>query len=675
MNFLIYGSKGHVGGILTKFLERENINFIEGISICDNYEDVNEEIKKINPTNVICCIGKSFSKSMYSQNLLETKLNHNIKDNLYSKLVLMKCCSNNNIHFTHIGDGCIFNSCDSIIAENDLPNLDCSSHAIIKTYFQKLLMLLGDNYLNIRLSHPISGDFNPKCFISKIISYDKIINKNVSISILDDIIPILIDLIIKKTIGTYNLTNPGYINLLDLKIMCKEYIDINLKINEISEKDHNSLIGIRSHNIFDTSKIESEYKIDNVSISLNRVFEKMNYSCRQIKKCLCCLSNNKTLIDLNYQPLANDFHIKGVNCQNYPLRLMYCENCYHCQLSHSVDPEILFKDYKYVSGTSETGLKFFKDNAKYITNCAINKFGKILDIACNDGSQLDFFKEIGWETFGVDPAANLCPIAESKGHRIICDFWNFDSASKLPKMDVILAQNVFAHTQYIDDFLQNCKLVMDFNTILFIQTSQKDMIINGEFDTCYHEHISFFNSKSMKILVERNGLKLNKVIKTSIHGGSYIFEISLNDINYNTNEVIDEEEKIKLYNISTYEKFNLNAKRTVENLKIEIEKYRNDYKIIGFGAAAKGQTVLCYGNIDLDYIIDENKLKIGLYSPKMNIPIVGLNYFKEDKAKKILIVILAWNFADEIISKINENKGDREIIIIKGYFPNLILIK
>ena len=300
-----------------------------------------------------------------------------------------------------------------------------------------------------------------------------------------------------------------------------------------------------------------------------------------------------------------------------------------------------------------------------------------MDIACNDGSQLNYFKELDWETYGVDPAKNLYSIAKEKGHNIICDFWRKEVAEKLPIMDVIVAQNVFAHTRYIDDFLQTCKIVMDENTNLFIQTSQRDMIINGEFDTTYHEHISFFNTKSMNILTRKNGLILNRIMENSIHGRSYIFEIKLNKDNdiYNIDEHLEIEKKLGMYNPITYEKFRLNAESSVTNLKLIIDKYKNlGYKIIGFGAAAKGQTLICYGNIDLEYIIDENPLKIGLYSPKLDIPIVSVEHFKEDKDDKILIIILAWNFAKEIKEKINKKKGNKTIVIVEKYFPKIIIV-
>ena len=200
------------------------------------------------------------------------------------------------------------------------------------------------------------------------------------------------------------------------------------------------------------------------------------------------------------------------------------------------------------------------------------------------------------------------------------------------------------------------------------------MIVNGEFDTTYHEHISFFNTKSMKLLVERNGLVLNRVLESDIHGHSYIFEIKLykDDSIYDVDKHLENEENLGLYSNEIYMKFNLNAEKSIQNIKNEISNY-DGYKIIGFGAAAKGQTFLCYGNINLDYIIDENPFKIGTYSPKLDIPIVDINHFVNDSSNnKFLVIILAWNFAKEIKEKLKRIKGDKEIIVIEKYFPEII---
>ena len=396
-----------------------------------------------------------------------------------------------------------------------------------------------------------------------------------------------------------------------------------------------------------------------------------------LEECLCCKKKNlKCILDLGFQPLANDFHELNLKSINYPLKLMYCNSCFHCQLSHIVKPELLFKDYKYLSGTSQTGHNFFKVNAEYIHSLHNNTNKNILDIACNDGTQLDYFKALGWNTYGVDPAENIYTLSRNKGHTIICGFWNDICASQLPIMNVIIAQNVFAHTSTPDCFLLNCKKLMNADSSLYIQTSQRDMIKNCEFDTIYHEHISFFNTKSMQILVEKCGLVLNRVLENTIHGRSYIFEIKMNQTKTcNVNEIMTIEETEGLYSPSIYTNFQLNTNLCVKNLSSIIDNYRKTHKCIGFGAAAKGQTLICYGNIELSYIIDENPLKIGLFSPKQNIPIVDMEHFiKDDSTDKFLMVLLAWNFSEEIIRKIKNLKLKKEIIVIERYFPEVKII-
>lgn len=396
--------------------------------------------------------------------------------------------------------------------------------------------------------------------------------------------------------------------------------------------------------------------------------------------CLCCKNNILTsVLDLGEQPLANNFHnINEFESEiSYPLKLNLCTECFHCQLSCIVDPNILFLNYKYVSGTSQTGLSFFKYFAEYITEYKNIKNGNILDIACNDGSQLNYFKKLNWNTFGIDPAKNLYKIS-SENHKVICDYWNINTSRLFPKMDVILAQNVFAHTENVDEFLLGCKNILNENGSLFIQTSQKNMIINNEFDTIYHEHISFFNTKSMDVLTKRNGLFLNKIFENSIHGTSYIFEIKLykDDAIYNVNNYLHNEKLIGLYDINTYLLYRTKVFDCIENLKNKIGQFKNDgYKCIGFGASAKSQTVLCFGNIKLDYLIDENPLKINLYSPKLNIPIVNLEYFNNDDTVNFLIILTAWNFSEEIIKKINSNKQNKNIMIMIKYFPEINFVQ
>ena len=262
------------------------------------------------------------------------------------------------------------------------------------------------------------------------------------------------------------------------------------------------------------------------------------------KECLCCGKENlDILLDLNEQPLANSYHDNSEELEKYPLGVNLCQDCYHIQLTDAVNPDLLFKDYLYVSGTTQTLKDNFKWFADYVVenHPVVNKLrgtgvSSVLDIACNDGTQLDFFKEKGIATYGIDPAENLYELS-SKNHNVICDY--FDSKlyeegwplEGYKTFDIIIAQNVFAHNSNPKKFLEDCEKVMNDDSKLYIQTSQAEMILNNQFDTIYHEHISFFNINSFNELTKRTNLHLVDVIKTPVHGISYLFTLSKNSHN------------------------------------------------------------------------------------------------------------------------------------------------
>jgi hypothetical protein len=230
----------------------------------------------------------------------------------------------------------------------------------------------------------------------------------------------------------------------------------------------------------------------------------------------------------------------------------------------------MFKNYAYVSSTSATGRQFFQANAvACITKTGLKK-GKVLDIACNDGAQLDCFRGQGWTTYGVDPAENLKPASEAKGHVVVCDYWTVPVAKQLAAaagpMDIILAQNVFAHTQHVDAFLEAAKLLMADKTDLYIQTSQRNMIPNGEFDTIYHEHMSFFSANSMRVLLQRHGLWIHEISLPAIHGNSFIFHVrnsaSSDCQRMAVDQAIEDEAKRGLHSLSASQKFRHDAMRS-----------------------------------------------------------------------------------------------------------------
>jgi len=396
---------------------------------------------------------------------------------------------------------------------------------------------------------------------------------------------------------------------------------------------------------------------------------------KQLNECLCCGSEKlKLVLDLNEQPLANSFKKTAEETEPYfPLRLNICEDCTHLQLSHAVNPDLLFKNYLYVSGTSQTLRDYFDWFAQRTQEYFENKPTTVLDIACNDGSQLNSFKALGLTTYGIDPATNLHELS-SKNHEVVCDYFKekYVYHFKMKKLDIITAQNVFAHNDYPLDFLKMCREIMHDTTRLFIQTSQADMIKNNEFDTIYHEHLSFFNSSSMMALAERAGLHVIDIQKTPIHGNSYMFVFSKNPgARLSVQYQLDQEREEGLQDLNTYLAYADRCHTIVEDLNDMISDYRDlGYVVAGYGAAAKGNTLINFGNIHLDYIIDDNPMKQGLFAPGSNIPVVSIDVLEEYRERKIAFVPLAWNFFAEISKKIKSNRDVEGDVFIR-YFPTI----
>lgn len=390
------------------------------------------------------------------------------------------------------------------------------------------------------------------------------------------------------------------------------------------------------------------------------------------KKCLACGSDNlQKSLDLGDQPLANDYRTEPEFLNTYPLAVNLCLNCYHLQLTHTVDPKEIYSNYLYVAGTSRT-LKDYSDwFAGYVSENIQRSTNNIFDIGCNDGTQLNSFKQLGFNTYGIDPAENIYH-ESSKNHETICGYFDSETPSKVNiELDAIIAQNVFAHNPDPLSFLLNCKKMMQDHTLLFIQTSQADMVLNNEFDTIYHEHISFFNINSIHKLSLRAGINLIDVIKTPIHGNSYVFVFSKTITKpFNVSNLIAMEHKLQ--QLETYKKWEEIVKFNTNELKTAIKKYKSEgYKIVGYGAAAKGNTLLNYMGEPLDIIIDDSILKQNRYTPGMNIPIRSIDVLHTfDEIDKIVFVPLAWNFFIEISKKIKSVRNNANDKFLK-YFPEV----
>jgi C-methyltransferase C-terminal domain/Putative zinc binding domain/Methyltransferase domain len=401
--------------------------------------------------------------------------------------------------------------------------------------------------------------------------------------------------------------------------------------------------------------------------------------CTELNYCVACGSANlKPVLDLNTQPLANSYKLsKDEVQQEFPLAINHCMHCHHVQLTHAVNPDLMFKDYLYVSGTSKTLKDYFEWFSKFAEEYYRGYSGtphSVLDIGCNDGTQLDTFLNKVATTYGVDPAENLYQ-KSSQHHNVYCGYFNDDCLPffKGQYIDIINAQNVFAHNSNPLQFLQTASKLMGAQSIMFVQTSQADMILNNEFDTIYHEHISFFNIKSMHRLAKRAGLNLIDVIKTPIHGTSYLFVISkYRNRDAHIDNLMAMEAAKGLYSDDTYVKYAEKCKSVVRELTDYVNRAGSNevgWNVVGYGAAAKGMTLLNFSKMKLDFIVDDNPLKQGRYTPGASIPIVTADKINELN-DTTLFVPLAWNFFKEIKDKIKTRRNDPNDKFIT-YFPEV----
>jgi len=403
-------------------------------------------------------------------------------------------------------------------------------------------------------------------------------------------------------------------------------------------------------------------------------------SYQTIGNCLACGGKRiDPYLDLGRQPLANSYHDGKTTLEEYPLGVAVCADCWHTQLTVAVDPDQMFKNYLYVSGTTTT-------LSRYFSNFVLRVEGdlpsarplRVLDIASNDGSLLEKFKLRGHAVQGVDPAENLRSLSEAKGVPTFVGYWNEAAIEHVGGgFDAIVAMNVLAHVTCPLDFLRLCRRALNPGGRIYIQTSQALMVKNGEFDTIYHEHHSFFTVRSFIALAARAGLHVADIQHVPVHGTSYLVQLvrAETDVQQTEDsfEIGTQERRLGYYDRATYRRFAERACVTRDKVCELVEWSRSaGYRIGGYGAAAKGMTFLNFARLDLDYIIDDNPMKVGLRAPGRNTPIVGPDALDTETAKT-LFVILAWNFYEEIMQRIQGRKSDPADSFLT-YFPRVNLI-
>lgn len=334
---------------------------------------------------------------------------------------------------------------------------------------------------------------------------------------------------------------------------------------------------------------------------------------------------------------------------------------------------MMFRNYLYVSGTAQTLKKYFQDFVALVEFRHPNKTLRVLEIASNDGTLLEVFKSRGHQVLGVDPAKNLLPLSIKNGVETIPEFWNREIADTLiDKFDIVIGMNVFAHISDPRSFMENCLQVLKDDGEIYIQTSQSEIFRRFEFDTIYHEHHSFFTVRSFKTLIARTGGTFFRCEKVPVHGSSYLFTVKKHSMTIDPSVPSWEaqENDWGFYNQSTYETFSNKVKESAQCVReVILECQNKGMTVIGYGAAAKGNTFLNYAKIDLKYIVDDNPLKIGLLTPGMNIPIQSIEQIRKEQ-NPIATLVLAWNFFEEICKRILDIRNNASDIAIT-YFPEV----
>lgn len=380
------------------------------------------------------------------------------------------------------------------------------------------------------------------------------------------------------------------------------------------------------------------------------------------------------LIDLGVQPHANDFSISLQLKFRESLRLRGCIGCGHAQQAIFVGPEVLFEDYHYASGTSRSLKQYFDDYANELSLSFIND-ASILEIACNDGSFLDSLKAQGFsDLHGVDPAANIVEMATAKGLSVDTAFFSLGYARNHSKRyDLIVGQNVLAHTPNPLDLLSAAAKVLKDNGEIHIQTSQANMLFNGEFDTVYHEHYSFFSAHSMSTLAERAGLTLVSLSYPAVHGTSFRFVIKkLGQPDAAVNDRLAYEIDNYLLDGRCFAAFSKLAEHRVGVYRKHLMDWHAEGRtVIGVGVAAKSVTFFNYAGVFPDHVVDESPLKIGKYLPGSSVcvsPLSGVDCYPENA----IFVIGAWNFFFELKEKIRLIRGERgKCDVFVRYLPEV----
>ncbi|MDA9625085.1 methyltransferase domain-containing protein, partial [Candidatus Pelagibacter bacterium] len=471
------------------------------------------------------------------------------------------------------------------------------------------------------------------------------------------------DLLNSKSPKVTQVVNKGQIsvvkpNVAHTMVFSKDTIFLNLVRGEREHENYGVTHTIKSVLVNEKEK--------------NLLLKVYKFECRS-----CGNKNLKRFLSLGYQPLANNLlKKKNENCELYPLEVNYCEKCYNCQLSVAVDPKKMFSNYLYTSSTS--GLfreHFIKAAKKYAKAFKLNKKNSyIIDVGSNDGVALKPFKKMGYKKLlGIEPAKNLSILANKNKIKTFNGFLEKKNFKKIKKnASLILASNVFAHSDKLKEMTEcMLKLLKKDGTIIievqYLLNTLKDLT----FDNIYHEHYNYWSLTSLINFFDQFNVKIFRSERIDTHGGSlriYVKKDLKVKIENSVKAMLKFESKFGIKKFKTYTDFGEKVYKIKKNIINNLKKLRQDNNlIVGYGAPAKATTALNFFGItnEIDYIIEDNKLKHNKFIPGVRIPIKNKLSLTN---KKNTILVLAWNFFKDI--KKNNNKLSNNFVNIKDLENN-----
>ncbi|MEV2707480.1 class I SAM-dependent methyltransferase [Paenibacillus larvae] len=381
----------------------------------------------------------------------------------------------------------------------------------------------------------------------------------------------------------------------------------------------------------------------------------------------CSRSTLYSFVDLGLTPLSNAFvkeeHL-GKYEAFYPLHAYVCASCFLVQLEQFESPEHIFGDYAYFSSFSSSWLAHAERYAHQVTSAfGLDKHSNVVEIASNDGYLLRYFKQSGIRVLGIEPAGNVAEAAIERGILTVIDFFGSKLASELTRQgrgaDLLIGNNVLAHVPDLNDFISGMKILLNENGIITMEFPHLlQLMLHNQFDTIYHEHFSYFSLLTVKHVFASHGLVIFDVEELSTHGGSLrIYAKHETDGTKQETErlrkLIEQERTYKLDTLQAYLVFSEQVKQVKRDIwKCLIGLKNKGKQMVGYGAPAKGNTLLNYcgvGKDVIDYVVDRNPYKQGLYLPGTRIPIYPPDRIRETEPD--VVIIMPWNLSDEVITQ------------------------